>query len=93
MFGFGKKKDDDKKPAAPTKEDRYLGDVQGNILDNFQNPTYNLKLYMIPAEASGGGGWLNGASAAKPEETVVIAQTGVTGVQIDNLDISFVQGP
>ena len=89
----GKKEDDAKKPAAPTKEDRYLGDVQGNILDNFQNPTYNLKLYMIPAEASGGGGWLYGASAAKPEETVVIAQTGVTGVQIDNLDISFVQGP
>ena len=43
-----KKSDDAKKPAAPTKEDRYLGDVQGNILDNFQNPTYNLKLYMIP---------------------------------------------
>ena len=28
-----KKSDDAKKPAAPTKEDRYLGDVQGNILD------------------------------------------------------------
>ena len=92
MFG-SKKKDDKKKKQNITKEDRYLGLVQGNVLDNFQNPTYNLKLYMIPAETSDGGGWLKGAKAAKPEETVVIAQTSVTGVQIDNLDIQFVQGP
>jgi hypothetical protein len=89
LFGFGKKKDEEKKKPIPV-EDRYLGLVQGNLLDNFQNTSYNLKLYMIRAETATGGGWLNGAKAAAPEDTVVIAQTSVTGVQIDNLDLSFV---
>ncbi len=92
VFGFGKKKDEDKKKPIE-QEDRYLGLVQGNVLDNFQNTAYNLKLYMIRAETADGGGWLHGAMAAKPEDTVVIAQTSVTGVQIDNLDLQFVQGP
>ena len=92
MLGFGKKKDEEKKKPVQ-HEDRYLGLVQGNLLDNFQNTSYNLKLYMIRAETAGGGGWLNGAKAAKPEDTVVIAQTSVTGVQIDNLDLSFVSAP
>ena len=83
----------DKKKSKVQKTDRYIGDIEGNILDNYQNTSYNLKLYMIRAKTSDGGGWLNGAMAAKPEDTVVIAQTSVTGVQIDNLDISFVQGP
>ena len=48
---------------------------------------------MIKDKTSDGGGWMNGAMMAKFEETVVIAQTSVTGVQIDNLDIEFVQGP
>ena len=83
----------DKKKSKVQKTDRYIGDIEGNLLDNYQNTSYNLKLYMIRAKTSDGGGWLNGAMAAKPEDTVVIAQTSVTGVQIDNLDISFVQGP
>jgi hypothetical protein len=92
MLGFGKKKDEEKKKPVQ-HEDRYLGLVQGNLLDNFQNTSYNLKLYMIRAETANGGGWLNGAKAAAPEDTVVIAQTSVTGVQIDNLDLSFVSAP
>ena len=40
------KKDEKKKKVAVQKEDRYLGDVQGNIIDNYQNTSYNLKLYM-----------------------------------------------
>lgn len=91
MFGSGKKKDDKKKKVAVKKEDRYLGDVQGNIIDNYQNTSYNLKLYMIKAKTDNGGGWMNGAMAAEPQDTVVIAQTSVTGVQIDNLDMQFVQ--
>lgn len=93
MLGFGKSKEEKKKDPKVIKEDRFLGDVQGNILDVYQNTSYNLKLYMIKDKTSDGGGWMNGAMMAKPEETVVIAQTSVTGVQIDNLDIEFVQGP
>ena len=38
MLGFGKKKDEEKKKPVQ-HEDRYLGLVQGNLLDNFQNNT------------------------------------------------------
>jgi hypothetical protein len=89
--------DDDDEPKAPKKtiirDDNYVGKVQGNLLDAYQNTSYNLKLYMIPAKTPSGGGWMHGAMAAHPSETVVIAQTSVTGVQIDNLDLSFVQSP
>jgi hypothetical protein len=36
---------------------------------------------------SGQGGYLQNSFTAKPSETVVLAQTGVTGAQIDNLEI------
>ena len=67
----------DKKEAI---ENVYLDAVMGNILDHYENTSYNLKLYMIGEEE-----WLRGQYAAEPGRTVVIAQTGVTGVQIDNL--------
>ena len=73
-------------------EDRYLGSVLGNRLDAFNNSSYNLRLYMIPDKTPDGGGYLNGSRRAKPEETVIIAQTGVTGIQIDNLSLNIVQG-
>ena len=56
-----------------------------NILDDFDNVSYNLKLYMIPFEY-----WKNNKKTAPPAETIVIAQTSVTGVQIDNLTLDFV---
>jgi len=87
----------------------YVGEVLSNELDDFDNATYNLKLYMIaPGTATtsagnestavedteGGGqlqssgtGWLNDNVRDKPENTVVLAQTGVTEVGIDNLSI------
>ena len=37
--------------------------------------------------------WLRGQYAAEPGRTVVLAQTGVTGVQIDNLNIEIVGSP
>ena len=73
-------------------EDRYLGKVLGNKLDSFNNTSYNLRLYMIPDKTDSGGGYLNGALQAEPENTVIIAQTGVTGIQIDNLSLNVVQG-
>ena len=84
----------DKVKPKVTYEDNYIGAVEGNLLDAYQNTSYNLKLYMIPAKTGyDNGGWMRGAKSAQPRDTVVIAQTSVTGVQIDNLDISFVQGP
>lgn len=44
------------------------------------------------AQASGGG-YLNDAFTAPPNQTVVLAQTGVTGAQIDNLEITAAVGP
>ncbi|MDA8915686.1 hypothetical protein N9I01_00505 [bacterium] len=37
--------------------------------------------------ASGQGGYLQNSLVASPAETVILAQTGVTGTQIDNLEI------
>lgn len=66
---------------TPKVYNEYLGvDTYGNILDFYDNPSYNLKLYMIdPASEE---------LYADPGATVVIAQTGVTGTQIDDLTFS-----
>ena len=84
----------DKNPSSQKTiiEDRYLGKVSGNRLDAYNNSTYNIRLYMIPDKTDSGGGYMNGAMKAKPQETVIIAQTGVTGIQIDNLSLNVVQG-
>lgn len=91
--------------------------VYGNVLDMFDNFTYNARLYMIPENAAtpsgttastsstderstasttendGGGGFGRGYMAATPQETIVLSQTGVTGTQIDNIDILTIPGP
>jgi hypothetical protein len=69
-------------------QDDFVGRVYGNILDQFVNPTYNLKLYMLkdpnrPAESVQGN--TSDELTRDPSDTVVLAQTGVTGTQIDNL--------
>ena len=102
-------------PTAPKLFDPIRGTVYGNVLDNFDNYAYNIKLYMIPPVTSSvpagiytpmagtsarnpqpnpgifagadQGGYMNNYYIAKPEDTVVLAQTGVTGAQIDNLQI------
>ena len=43
-------------------------------------------------QTGNGGGFMNDAVRAKPEQTVVLAQTGVTGVGIDNLELVTVPG-
>lgn len=42
---------------------------------------------------SGQGGYLHDAYTVSPNNTVVLAQTGVTGAQIDNIEINSVVGP
>jgi len=94
------------------KSNGYLGQIPTNPLDQYDNVTYNIKLYMIPpteditevksdttdngarsdtgGEVTSRGGFLNGAYVAKPENTVVLAQTGVTGTLIDDVEIDLV---
>ena len=90
---FWNKKEKEKTQTV-IKEDRYLGEVAGNKLDAFNNATYNWRLYMIPDETklTEGGGYMNGALKAEPEETVIIAQTGVTGIAIENISLNIVKG-
>ena len=38
------------KDKAPEVNNRFVGKVQPNILDYYDTPTYNLKLYMIPED-------------------------------------------
>ena len=112
--------------TPPQIINEYVGDVFGNVLDRYDLPTYNLKLYMIgpgtkntttsdPAGVTqdsdltdgtdarkeisekgvlhtSGDGYLNNSVTAKPENTVVLAQTGVTEVGIDDLEIVTVPG-
>lgn len=110
--------------TEPTQPNKWVGNVLPNSLDFYDNPTYNITLYMIPpVENSGsasqpdgdetlsdgsekrkdtpsgenkktGGGYLNGAVKAAPENTVILAKTGATaGVTIDNLELVTVTGP
>jgi len=104
----------EKEANAPKQYDPLKGTVYGNILDQYDNYAYNIKLYMIPPiaspggneatpvagvnarqtqgtqqsnKASGKGGYMHNWYVAPPEETVILAQTGVTGAQIDNVEI------
>lgn len=93
---------------TPEIPDPYLGTVYGNILDMYDNPSYNLRLYMRPvgenASVAGDADKADSADSARtttPTDTpeivvtapkeikaVTIAQTGVTGNIIDDLEIS-----
>jgi len=67
----------------PVEYNEYVGgNVYGNILDRYANPSYNLKLYMIKKMD-------NDTLYDDPKNTVVLAQTGVTGASIDDLVIDF----
>jgi hypothetical protein len=98
---------------TPEIPDPYLGTVYGNILDIYDNPSYNLRLYMRPVGQSSSSldSIVNSPDmeAARARETntttttpkdntgnqsgrrdikeVTIAQTGVTGNIIDDLEI------
>jgi hypothetical protein len=100
---------------SPKIYDPYLGEMYGNILDQYDNPTYNIRLYM--KSESGGSSATSPSPSTQPgtqtaptagqparsdqpngnaasetrtvadKKIVILAQTGVTGTQIDNLEI------
>jgi hypothetical protein len=62
-------------------------DDQGGSTDARADKPSNAK------NSSGQGGYLQNSLTASPAETIILAQTGVTGTQIDNLEIESVVGP
>lgn len=80
----------------PVINDPYVGKVYGNILDNYDNPSYNLRLYMVRpefADATTEEDFYIENRLAPPADTVILAQTGVTGTQIDDVEIESLVTP
>jgi len=89
--------------TVPELFNPYIGKSYGNILDQYSSSTYNIKLYMINAKGQAGeasessdtarqdtgtAGNSNSVLTAAPQETVILAQTGVTaGNTIESLTI------
>ena len=79
------------KQEIPKINDPYVGEVYGNILDNYHSSTYNLKLYMMrkefSVEAKDGIASLDDSLTCEPKDQIILAQTGVTAATIDDLEI------
>ena len=80
------------KLEIPKYNDPYVGEVFGNILDTYDNPTYNIKMYMLTKELTDGAvksdmTTKNDELTGNPGEMIILAQTGVTGSYIDDLDL------
>lgn len=84
--------------------DPYVGKVYGNRLDLYDNPSYNIKLYLVKYDISNRLTQENifdseelidpnTGEPVKRSDIVVVAQTGVTGTQIDNVEIDAVVTP
>ena len=82
------------KQEIPKINDPYVGEVYGNILDNYHSSTYNLKLYMMrkefSVEAKDGIASLDDSLTCEPKDQIILAQTGVTGTLIDNVEVMSV---
>jgi len=67
-------------PPVSVKETAFLK----NVLDSYENPTYHFRLYMVSPNA------LKGSSAqfGNENERVVIAESGVSPIDIDNVEIT-----
>lgn len=76
----------------PKYDDPYVGEVYGNVLDNFANSTYYAKLYMLRsslslAAHSGVASMDPSLTSKSPGDQVILAQTGVTAASIDDITI------
>lgn len=71
-------------PTVVEKQDEYLGRLYGNVLDEYDSPSYNLRLYLLRDPDTRN---IPEDYELTPENGVIIAQTGVTGTQIDDLRI------
>ena len=96
------------KKTVPENFHPYLRKTYGNILDEYSSSTYNAKLYIINGKGqtgqssqtsnsarqnSGSPGNSNSVLTAAPDQTVVLAQTGVTaGNTIENITIPTLGG-
>ena len=76
---------------VPVIDDPYVGEVYGNILDNYATPTYNAKLYMMKKElsiaAKDGVASFDPSLTCEPKDQVILCQTGVTAATIDDISI------
>lgn len=80
---------------VPKNYNRYLGEAYGNIMDQYDSTTYNLRLYMRRFDNDDPTD--SGTSSILPDgddgsELIVIAQDGVTRNQIRNLELQTVGG-
>lgn len=62
-------------------------DFRPNILDNFDAITYHLKLFITSPEVSSSGNIFD------VENQVIIAETGITDLTIDNLEVKSITAP
>lgn len=78
--------------------DPYVGTVYGNVLDQYDNPTYNLRLYMVKQSAVAdlqqklNNGEYDTDTLVAPSDMIILAQTATTGTQIDNLEMEALAG-
>lgn len=66
---------------AAQVDETTVQNIQPNILDNFDQVTYHLNLFMLEVSAFQEGDFFNN------DRRIIIAESGVTGVSIDNLTI------
>lgn len=74
----------------------YLGRVYGNIVDQYATPTYNIRLYLLRDPQNRNTVDEIALQPTSPDANVVdgviLAQTGVTGTQIDEVRIKSFAG-
>ena len=83
------------KYSGPVRECPYVdgGFVPSNILDEYSTATYNIKLYMLGLGSLISGAGEGGQGFIRDENNeIIIAQTGITDIKIDDLVISSVVG-
>lgn len=78
--------------------DPFVGEVYANVLDFYDNPSYNLRLYMVKQSAVAdlqkklNNGQFDTDTIVAAKDMVILAQTAVTGTQIDNLEMEALAG-
>ena len=83
------------KYSGPVRECPFVtgGFVPSNILDEYSTATYNLKLYMLGLSSLVAGAGEGGQGFIRDDNNeIIIAQTGITDIKIDDLVISSVVG-
>jgi len=60
---------------------------QPNPLDSYDLPTYHFKFFMASTAAQSSGAWLN------PAYQTIIAETGISDIVIDDVNIRTLAGP